>query len=211
MKNYASAFLTDSDKGTITNKVHEAERQTSGEIVPYIASSSYSYPRANLIAGMLAGLFAGMVPAVAFNNHNVWIFLLIFLPVFAAMQWIVEFIPPLKRLFISSEEIDAEVREAAITAFYRHGLYRTRDETGVLIYISIFERRVCVLADRGIDSVVDASAWQGVVDTIVAGIKSGNHARALAEAVGMVGDLLREKFPAKKDDTDELHNLIIEE
>jgi hypothetical protein len=46
----------------------------------------------------------------------------------------------LKRRFISVKEIEAEVREAVVTAFFKEGLYRTRDATGVLVLISVFER-----------------------------------------------------------------------
>ncbi len=47
--------------------------------------------------------------------------------------------------------MEEEVREAANIQFFRKRLYRTREETAVLIYISVFERRVCVLGDRGIN------------------------------------------------------------
>ena len=45
---------------------------------------------------------------------------------------------------------DEEVQEAVLTAFFKEELYRTRDETGILIFISVFEHKVWVLADRGI-------------------------------------------------------------
>jgi putative membrane protein len=64
-------------------------------------------------------------------------------------------LPRLKRLFVSEKEMDHEVREAATIQFFLKGLFRTREETGVLIYLSVFEGKVWVLGDRG----VDAAAW----------------------------------------------------
>ena len=116
----------------------------------------------------------------------------------------------LKRLFISDREIEEEVEEAAVTGFFREGLYRTRDETGILIFISVFERRVWVLADRGINDKVKEGQWDDIVRMIIEGIKSKDQANAICKAVDKVGMILKEHFPIKQDDSDELKNLIIE-
>jgi putative membrane protein len=116
----------------------------------------------------------------------------------------------LKRLFISDHQIEEEVQEAALTNFYTKGLYRTKDETGILIYISILERRVWVLADRGINEKVKKEAWKEIVDMIISGIKNKSQGQAICDAIEKTGAILSEHFPRKKDDKDELDNLIIE-
>ena len=110
--------------------------------------------------------------------------------------------------FVDTKE---EVEEAALTSFYRQGLNKTRDKTGILIFISVFEHQVRVLADQGINDRVDSSVWQELVDTIIAGIKTRRQAEAICVAVVRCGELLTEHFPIKHDDTDELSNLIVEE
>lgn len=89
-------------------------------------------------------------------------------------------------------------------------MHRTRDETGVLIFISVFEHTVTILADRGINTKVQDGQWNGIVKNIVQGIKQKRHADAICEAVKNIGEILKKHFPVKQDDTDELKNLIVE-
>jgi putative membrane protein len=92
-----------------------------------------------------------------------WLFLGLFALCFALFHWVVERLPALKRRFISRREIDEEVEEAAINAFFRQGLYRTRDANGVLLFISVFEHKVWLLADRGIHEKVPQAEWDALV------------------------------------------------
>ena len=119
-------------------------------------------------------------------------------------------LPRLKRLFVSEKEMDHEVREAATIQFFLKGLFRTREETGVLIYLSVFEGKVWVLGDRGVDAAVPPGFWQEVVDQVVAGVKEGRPAAAICAAVGRIRGVLAEKFPAAASDTNELPNLIVD-
>lgn len=210
MKDLTSGFLNDNDKTRIKNAVKEVEKITSGEIVPMIVSSSYHYPLSNVLGGLILSLILSITATYFLHTQSMWIFLGIFLGLFVIMHELVKRVYPLKRLFISSNEIDEEVEEAAIKSFYLNGLYCTRDETGVLIFISVFERRVWVLADRGINEKVVPDTWKEIVAMITDGIKKKEQTDAIVKAVQRVGEILKKHFPVKHDDTDELKNLIIE-
>lgn len=122
-----------------------------------------------------------------------------------------DYVPGLKRRFISRHEIDVEVEEAAITAFFRHGLYRTRDANGVLLFISVFERKVWLLADKGIHAKVPQAEWDALVAQVSGGIGRGERSRAICDAVEAIAGLLQAHFPIKPDDTNELRDLIVGE
>jgi putative membrane protein len=139
-----------------------------------------------------------------------WLFLGFLTVFFILFHEVIKRTPWLKRFFISQREIDDEVEEAAVTQFFDQGLYRTRDETGVLVLISVFERRVWILADRGINAKVDAGQWDDIVKIITDGIRQKRPAHAICTAVEKIGQLLKTHFPIKPDDTDEFKNLIIE-
>ena len=96
-----------------------------------------------------------------------------------------------------------------MTAFFNEKLYRTRQENGILIYISVLEHRVWVLADSGINSRIKPEQWQEIVDHITTGIKEKRQGEAIGEAVARVGAILRDHFPITADDPNELHDLII--
>jgi putative membrane protein len=211
MKHLSDKFLSDTDKEKIVNAVKEAEKKTSGEIVPMIASYSYTYPVSNFIGGFMFGLIIALIAVLIFNNETLWFFLSVFMPAFFIMYLMVKYSLPVKRLFISHHEINAEVEEAAINQFFRHQLNRTKDQTGVLVYISLFERKVWLLADHGINIKVNSSEWQDIVNIITSGIKGKQHGESIATAIKKIGEILCTHFPCRKDDTDELSNLIIED
>ena len=216
MKDLAKNFLTDDEHSRVSSAVKAAEKLTAGEIVVMIISASYQYPLAIVIGAAAFALPLALIftpPAGAWlwiGGQNMWLFLGFLTVFFILFHEIIKRIPWLKRFFISRKEIDDEVEEAAITNFFDQGLYRTRDQTGVLVLISVFERRVWVLADRGINAKVSESQWDDIVKMITDGIKQKRPADAICEAVEKIGELLKTHFPIKPDDTDELKNLIIE-
>ncbi len=216
MINLAEKFLNDQDKEKIKNAVKEAEKHTSGEIVPMVVSRSYHYPVSDIIGGVIFAFPLSLIFTYFLGrwfwigNYNLWLFLGIFAVFFILFHQLTKHTHSLKRLFISEREIEEEVNEAAVTAFFREGLYRTRDETGILIFISVFERKVWVLADRGINAKVKQGQWHEIVNMIIEGIKNKNHADYICRAIDETGRILRKHFPIKTDDTDELRNLIIE-
>jgi putative membrane protein len=217
MKSMLERFLPQSEQQKIESCIREAERRTRGEIMVLVVASSYHYPVADLraaavlalpIAIALTPLLGGLFWA---GPSNLWIFLGTLIPLFLVFEAIVKHVLPLKRLFISNMEMETEVQEAAEIQFYKKGVYRTREETGVLIYVSVFERKVWVLGDRGLNASIPEGYWKGVVDTIVPGIREGRPAESICQAVARVSNVLEEKFPVRTDDKDELKNLIVEE
>ena len=215
MKDLSRKFLFESERQRIVETVQEAENRTAGEIVPMIVSSSFHYPMADVLGGAVFGFFLSLVltPGIGrqlwLGPSNMWVFIGIFVFSFIVCYTLVKRIPWLKRVFVSKNEMEAEVNEAAITAFYREGLNRTRDETGILIFISVFEHRVCVLADKGINSMVHEGQWDEIVAMIIHGIKNKRQADAICGAIQKVADVLSEHFPVRPGDQDELENIIV--
>ena len=216
MKDLVAKFISDEDRRKIEAAVNEAEKHTAGEIVPLVVSASYHYPMADVIGAAAFALPIALALTYVIGQllwiggQNLWLFLGLFAVLFVIFHTVVRHWPALKRLFISSREMEEEVEEAAVTRFFLEGLHRTRDETGVLIFISVFEHRVWVLADRGIDARVEKDQWEKPVRTIVGGIKQRRQAEAICEAVKMIGEILSRHFPVKPDDTDELPDLIVD-
>jgi putative membrane protein len=206
----AKELFNEADKQRIESAVKRAEKLTSGEIVPMVVDQSYDYPRAEILGSGLFSLATAISLSWAFFGESLWHFLWLFALCYFPYKLMIRNLPALRRRLIHTDEISEEVEEKAILSFLEQGLHHTRDETGILILISLFEHRVHVLADRGINNVVPASTWDGIVQTITDGIHNGDTCNALCEAIESCGQLLAEHFPVKADDTDELPNLIIE-
>jgi putative membrane protein len=206
----AETFLTQAEQDELVRCVQAAEATTSGEIVPVVASMSYDYPRAGLIGSLVLGALGAVALTLALGREDMWVFLALFLALFFGFSRLFDAFPALKRPFLSKREMREEVAEAAFTAFHAHGLHDTRDKTGIILYVSVFERSVQILADKGINDLVNPLAWEEVVGMVTDGIRAGNPGQALCAGVTRCGEMLSERFPIKDDDTDELPNLIIE-
>ncbi len=220
MTNPVRRFFSEADQERIRGCVREIEKTTSGELVPMIVPASSHYPGAGALGAMVAGFAVAFLADVAlgfarlwrgFQPLDIWLFPAVFGLVFFAVLALEHLFPSLKRPFIHDADSLSEVAEAAFAAFYRHGLAHTRDRTGVLIFISIFERKVHVIADEGIHAKVGEESWKRAVELIVSGFKNGRPAEAVCEAIVYCGKLLAEHFPRKRDDTDELDDLIVEQ
>ena len=215
MTNLAKRFLTDEEKNKIDAAVKAAETKTSGEIVCLVESASYRYPMANVIGATVIALPLALIltPLIGgwlwIGPYNMWLFLGLFGLAFMGTYMVVDHSTPLKRAFVSKREIEEEVEEAAITSFFRHGLYRTKNANGILLFISVFEHKVWVLADHGIHTRVPAGQWDAIVDRVIAGIRNQRAAAAICEAVETIGAILSQHFPVDSDDVNELKNIIV--
>ena len=106
---------------------------------------------------------------------------------------------------VSGEILEIRVRRRAAVAFLDEELFRTRDRTGILLFLSLFEHRVVVLADEGINAQVEADEWSELTSKLAAGIRQGRAASALVEAIGRCGQLLAERgVKIRPDDENEL-------
>jgi len=215
MQTLAEQFFTAEEQQRITRTVQRVEQQTAGEIVPMVASASHGYPEAELAGAMLiAGPLAlaaafGLASLLWWQDEVLWLFLGCFSVFFILARLILRSYPPLLRLFLHKERIDTEVARAAFTHFYAEGLQATRDATGILIYISILERRVWILGDRGINAHIPPQVWQEFVDRLTCGIREKQPCSALCAIIEEIGALLQAHFPAKADDRNELGDLMI--
>jgi putative membrane protein len=217
MKDLVKQFLSEADKAKIVESVKKAEGASSGEIVPMIVSSSGIYSLPGVVGALamsiplsIAGTYL-LGPLLHMGMKDLWLFLGIETLLFVTWYLLVTHVMWMKRLLIPLAEIEEEVRRAALLAFYMNGLHRTRDETGVLIYISIFERKVWVLGDRGINQKVGQNAWNELVAIITEGIRNRRQGDAICRAVERAGEILRAYFPIRPGDRDELPNIIIGE
>jgi putative membrane protein len=207
----ANTYFSVEEQEKIRLAVAAAESRTSGEIVPMIVGSSNHYAEAGvtcLIAGLLVGAAAALVwgdPWGLLHAQLAW-------PLSgAAVGLLIGHIPAVKRALTPRTRMDEAVHIRTLAAFTAHGLHYTEAHTGILIFASLFERRVVVLADRGINEKVKPGTWDEIVGTITAGLKSKNGAAAFCAAIERCGNILAEHFPRSADDRNELEDRLITE
>ncbi len=205
----AANLLAESEKSAIADAIQKAEATTSGEIVFALQDASAHYYHATLQAA-LAGMFLAVAVYLSIPiEHRIDIMLWIELVALALSYALFAHIP-CRRWFISFHEMNARVHEAALMEFYRSGLYRTKESNGVLIYLSLFERRVVVLGDRGIHEKMGDEHWVEVRDKIINGIRQKRACEGICDAVAACGRALADHFPHRADDVNELPDRVID-
>ena len=216
MRDLTKKFLTAHEEERIRCTVKEMERRTSGELVPLIVPESGTYGAHELIGSFLIAMPLAVVAAYAMNRlfyhqyDTLALFLVALVPLLGAAYALISFCPTLKRFFIPDAAMDEEVRETAAAAFFAHGLHKTRDESGILLYISVFERRVRVLADRGINEKLPDGTWDEIVADLTRGIKEKKRGEAICTAIRRIGELLVAHCPAYREHANELPDLVME-
>ncbi len=212
MRDLALLF-SETHQRAISEAARSAEGSTSGEIVPYVVGVCDDYREASWKAAVIGALIGGSGGLTLHYLGGVWggsLWLWFVLPlVLLAVVGVLAntFIAGFRRLLIGDGVLDLRARRRAEAAFLEEEVFATRDRTGVLILLALFEHRVVVMGDAGINAVVPDGAWDHVVEDLIAGIRAGKPADALVAAITECGRLLKEhRFEIKPDDTDELPN-----
>jgi putative membrane protein len=200
-------MLTGEEQSRIAAVVREAESRTAGEILVVVAARAGTYRSVPLLYALLGSLavpwpLIWLTDLSAARIFTIQLALALVLTLGSAwlerqFTWVPAFI---RR---------ARCREAAARAFRTRGVTRTRERTGVLIFVALAEHYAEVVADTGIADRVDERVWRDTITELVEAIRAGRIADGLVAAVRRVGGVLAEHAPPRPGDTDELPNKVI--
>jgi putative membrane protein len=217
----AGELFTSEDRAAIAKAVGEAERRTAGEIVPVVASMSDRYDRAEDTLGLWLGMLALSATWILFQGVRQrevewevhWQLALDLVPVLGILVggWIAGIhlarrFPALKRFAALKSEMRSRVEQRAAMSFDIFRVGGTRDATGIVLYVSLFERMVCVRGDPAVTQKVDPSEWKGICEGMMQALREGHHREAFLGAITRCGDVLARHYPIKPDDTNEISN-----
>lgn len=102
-----------------------------------------------------------------------------------------------------------EPRELALKEFAAQEMHKTKDKTGVMIFILLDEHKFEIIADEGINSKISQDKWDIITAAMTSYFKTGSFADGICNAVQSIGLTLILEFPCQPDDKDELSNEII--
>lgn len=101
-------------------------------------------------------------------------------------------------------KISGSVLDRAAWIFKKIGMHATDNQNGVLFYLAVKNREFAVIGDRGINEVVPKDFWDQIKNILQEHFRSGNFTEGLVEGILMAGQKLKDHFPRKKDDINEL-------
>lgn len=204
----------------VKKAVQEAELNTRAEIVPYLVAQSDKYPEAFYRCLMTCLSLGLLIAALVWQFYMDWssdIFNALFsgwgmglwMMSWALFSFFLYRIPRIKRFFIGRGALKSRVHNRAMRAFVEENVVDTQERIGILLFVSFFEHRIEVIADKGINSVVPEDTWREVVTLIKEGVKSNNVGGGIVNAIKLCGELLQQNaFEIRSDDQNELSNEI---
>ncbi len=201
--------FTEDDRSAVRRAVAEAERKTVGEILPVVVERSDPHPGADWLAALCCLLIGSslLAPWLPWNHP---VFLLLSQLALGGIGFgLARLLPDFKRLFILDSRATAVAEEQAFQEFYAHQLHKTEAATGVLVFVSLLEHRVILLADEGIDAKLDAKFWADTDDAILDGIRRGSLRDGLVDGIARAGECLSRHFPWKEGDRNEIPDRVI--
>lgn len=187
--------------------------------MPAIVGKSDSYVELPWTAFALGASLAGLALVLAdaarpqwVTAHTAIVHVMAILATGGAGALVAIFVPPFGRLFLRASRAHVEVRQYAESLFLWHALFASRRRTAVLVLVSLFERRIEILADEGLRARVSDEDWQATVARMTARLREGRAFHALREGLAAVEQVLAAKgFVGDAGDVNELPNRPIEE
>lgn len=107
-------------------------------------------------------------------------------------------------LAVSALWCDRSPRQRAAEIFAAERVWDTEENSGILIYVLLADRRVEILADRGIAARVPQVEWDAICRGMEQAFRAGQWRRGALQAVAQAGELLATHFPAGASNPNEL-------
>ncbi len=201
--------LSEQNKQALCEQIRAIESSCNAELVTVIARQSDEYHYIPVLwAALTALLLPGLISLLdlPLNVGDTYMLQIVVFLVFALLlSW-----PALKFRVVPK---NVQFRRASLHAhelFFIEGLHITENRSGVMIFVSLAERYVEIIADHGIAEKIDQGVWQDIVDEFIVEVRRGNTAAGYQRAVERCGALLKEHFPGGSNAANELPDHLIE-
>ena len=213
-------ILSDHDRGRLDRLIVEAEKRTKTQIVLAVIKRSDSYAelpwKAFALGASIAGLsvFIFDLPFYGWSSPMAaFIAVAATLAGGAAFALLAVFVPGFAKRFLSAHRAETEVRQYTESIFLARELFATGGRTGILLLVSLFERKVMLLPDRGLGNRLTGDAMRDIIASMMSFLRRNEVNRALEAGLEMLTRVLEASAPGGPAGTgkNELSDEIIEE
>lgn len=193
-------------------KLYEAveaiEKESDVEIVTIVYSHSHSYRAVSLTVAAIATylIYSGLM----FTPTLISDFTLYAVPilVFLAVFFLIDKIPAIKRVLIPQKTKEKSVEIYARALFQKAGIHHTERHTGLLIFISLLEKSVKIIPDRGVQSALKAADWEKIQGHFDAIFEANEIENGIIQALAKSKEIFALNLPVLPDDINELPDYI---
>jgi putative membrane protein len=208
--------LTEEEQSLLSRRVAGLEARTGTQAVTAVIGKSDSYPevpwKAFALGAALAVLYSTAQSLIAWEAaESALQYAVVILGSGAGLAVLAVLFEPVARLFTDRRRRDLEVAQYAKALFFDRGLDRTRGRIGILLLVSLFERKVVILADDGFEARIEREDWQRLTDRMTLLLSRGNVTGALHAGVeGLEALLLERGYRVDESAADELPNAVLQ-
>src|SRR5438105_7641485 len=190
---------------SVMERIRSVESSSSAEVVVEVRARSGSYSHADArLAAMVAFIALLIVLFSPWTFEPIWVPPVV-LAAYITGVMLSRVSATIGRAMTTRRDRDARVRTTAAAAFVERGVRNTSRETGLFIFLSLLERRMELIADRGVLDAVPVLAWNQVLEKT-------RHRKAdtevLLDVLREIEPLLTRYLPVQADDKDELSNEV---
>jgi len=219
--------LSADDHAGVSTAIAAAEAKSDGEIIAIAADQSDAYHDVGLHYAVLVLFLVLAFFAIWPHQLELWwtrlmgwtsepsmrqlltlllgFALLKFLVVLFILKW-----RPLRMLLTPGSTKTRRVRRRAVMLFKTGAERRTIGRTGILIYLSMAERRAEIVGDEAITAVTTPETWGEAMAALLKDVRDGRPGDGIVAAVGLIGDVLATHFPKTSEDSNEIPDKLIE-
>ncbi len=201
-------MLTQEGQKHVEACIADAERRSSLEVVVATMSKSDSYAVWRLLATTFTTMFVALGAHLWLPELSASWLLTLQLPL-GVLLWLLFGVPPILRaLAPDAVEVEAVRREAELL-FLEHAIFETRERSGVLIAVSELERRVEILADKGLTAEIPQEDWRRYADTIATAARNRRTAEGLINIIESLAKRAHPILGAPSDPINELSDTVV--
>jgi len=190
-------FLSDAESDLINAQIGRLESRTGVQVVTVVVGKSDTYAELPWKAFALGAALGGLAVVLAdaawpqwVTAHTVLICTTTILGAAAASALLAVFVPPFARLFLRPARRDLEVHQHAQSVFLTRELFRTHDRRGVLVFVSLFERKIEILPDTGFHGLMTEADWTSVIVRMAPLLRDARPVQALEQGLTAIEDVL---------------------
>jgi putative membrane protein len=185
--------FTKADHDAVSAAIREAEQRTCGQLVCVLAHSSSGYVHIPILWASVLALITPW-PLIVFTQWSVERIFMTQLAVFIVAGLAISFMP-LRLALVPKAVKRARAHRAALEQFMLRGITRTKNRSGVLIFVSLAEHYARIIADEGIAAKVGNAEWQAAIDALTAHMRDGRIAAGFTAAIERCATVLAAHAP----------------
>ncbi len=218
----ASEIINSEQRARVESAVSAAESRTSCEIVPVVATASGRYDRAEDLVGLWCAVVGAVVAFLTFpghNDHGTWggiplwgqvgLLVLVMLVCFIFGAVLADRFRNLRRLFTPRSHMQEEVNLRARQLFFDRRVHHTAGASGLLIFVSLYERTAVVLGDRSVVETLGEKFPEELCQRLTTGLRTQDVASAICDTIQHAATSLQTALPRTASDVNELPDTLV--